>query len=178
MIKYPGIDSYQIKRKKYPLRITQFTKSSGSFATMATILLQWQLSCYNKAGFKNADWNTVPRLMLSTCLSIIYCLQLFFFQDHIRETGSSNLSVWIYNGLFGEHFLKLWVPSEIQKHKLHFKIISENLKLLVENYNPKLWRKKEKKAIFDEERKHTKTYLHRQAIQPLTIMLLKQPISS
>lgn len=40
VIKYPGIDSYQIKRKKYPLRITQFTKSSGSFTTMATILLQ------------------------------------------------------------------------------------------------------------------------------------------
>ena len=58
------------------------------------------------------------------------------------------------------------------------KLFQKILKLLVENYNLKLWRKKEKKATSDEEIKHTKAYLHMQAIQPLTIMLLKQPMSS
>lgn len=49
VIKYPGIDSYQIKRKKYPLRVTL------NLQTAVEAPPQWQPPCYNKAGFKNAE---------------------------------------------------------------------------------------------------------------------------
>lgn len=91
VIKHPGINSYQIERKKNTLRVS-----------LSTYKQQWQVHhnhgnrqpcCYYKAGFQNAQRNTAPCLMLSTCLCNTHYLQCLFW-GHIKETESSKPSVW------------------------------------------------------------------------------------
>lgn len=82
-IKYPGIDSYQIKGKKYPGRVTQFTNSKGSSTKMATILLE-------KNRFQKPQVESRCDAFLPVYVSYTASRCLW---DQIRETGSTP-SIW------------------------------------------------------------------------------------
>lgn len=65
----------------------------------------------------------------------------FYLSEHHKLSLTFILGLYktqvfgICDGIFSEHFLKLWFLSpEIQKHKLNFKNTLESLKFLMENY--------------------------------------------
>lgn len=98
-IKYPGIDSYQIKRKKYPVRVTlSIYKQQGKLHQNGNNLVTKKQVSKTSRGIQ--VW------CFSTCQRIICCLQILILGSCERERVNPKClgSILVF---LGEYFLRL-----------------------------------------------------------------------